>query len=650
MYMDERFGAWQVGEYQNKGRVCFKLFFPDRTKDSSQYGSTRKILTPDGGEKEEIIPDYGDPKILTIQVAGDFQQHLGQANWDFTAAPMLVKKEHAKGWIWTYETDIELPAGFYQYKYYVKFENGTLRKVGDPCTRYGGQDGETQNSGFVIGGSSPDQNKVSPLADGRKHLRDLIIYELMIADFTAEFQGTRAPLDAIRDKLDYLQTLGINAILFMPWTAWPGNGFNWGYTPFQYFSVEYRYTNTMLQPSEKISWLKRLITDCHERGIHVIMDGVFNHVGDMEASNGVADGFPYRWLYETPEQCPYVGTFGGTFAGLTDLDYSNGCTQEFIRDVCYYWIDNFKIDGIRFDNTTNFYINNRQSGLPMLIEDIRQHVGVAEQDIFSLTLEYLDLNAAKVTNVTKATSYWNDALFQCSRDYLWNGRIDSRIMNALNVSVGLDDGKVATSYIGNHDHAHVAWLAGARNNAGSLEWYKTQPYMIALFTCPATPLIQNGQEFGEDYWLMEDDQGTSRRVKPRPLRWDFVNDPIGSSLYKLYKQLIGIRKAHDALRSANFYPNSWEEWQTQFNPEGYGVNVQRQVVIYHRWGIGEDGGSERFIVVINFSSVSQLVDIPFSANGIWTDLLNNQPNTIGDYVLRDQEIESNWGRIYCQRD
>jgi len=79
----------------------------------------------------------------------------------------------------------------------------------DPCTRYGG--GENQNSGFVIGG--PTMN-VRPLADPRP-LEELVIYELMIDDFTAGFRADRAPLAAVRDKLDYLQCLGINAVEFL---------------------------------------------------------------------------------------------------------------------------------------------------------------------------------------------------------------------------------------------------------------------------------------------------------------------------------------------------------------------------------------------------------------------------------------------------
>jgi 1,4-alpha-glucan branching enzyme len=638
MYMSEKFGAWPVSNIGQQNQVEFKLFFPDRSKDSTQYESAR--------EDEHATSHYGDPQIASIQVAGTFQARLGQKNWDFAAAPKLIEEPHAKGWVWRYRTDVPLPAGFYEYKYLVTFKDGTQRKVSDPCARYGGH--EHQNAGFVIGGRSGEL-QVAPLAGGRQPQRDLVVYELMIDDFTDEYRGARAPLDAVRDKLDHLQhDLGINAILFMPWTAWPGQRFNWGYTPYLYFSVEYRYANALNAPTERLSWLKRLVSECHTRGIHVIMDGVFNHVGDESPISGEAEGFPYRWLYQNPEDCPYAGAFGGSFPGLLDLDYHNGCTQEFIRDVCLYWIDSFNIDGIRFDNTVNFYIQNDPRGLPQLLKDIQEHDAGQGRQNFSLTLEHIDLSAAHVVNATGATSYWNNELYQLCFDYLWNGRVDGRLLQALNNHAGLDAGKVATIYLTNHDHAHVAWQAGARDNAGALEWYRTQPFAIALLTAPGAPLVQNGQEFAEDYWLMEDDQGSGRRVKPRPLHWDYPGDRIGAKALALYRKLIDIRKTHAGLRSDNIYPDKWEDWQQQFDPNGYGMDVNRQVLIFHRWGNAEDGRLERFIVILNFSPQTQTVDIPFSTNGAWQDVLNNQTVIVNDFRLTDQPIESYWGRIYFQ--
>jgi 1,4-alpha-glucan branching enzyme len=638
MYMSEKLGAWQVGSDRQRDQVEFKLFFPDRSKDATQYEAA-----PEDGH---AAVNYGDPQIASIQVAGTFQAQLGQKNWDFAAAPALLREPHPKGWVWRYRTDAALPAGFYEYKYLVTFQDGSQRKVSDPCARYGGR--ERQNAGFVIGGRSGDI-QVAPVAGGRQPERDLIVYELMIDDFTDEYRGARAPLDAVRDKLDYLQhDLGINAILFMPWTAWPGERFNWGYTPYLYFSVEYRYTNALAAPVDRLSWLKRLVNECHARGIHVIMDGVFNHVGDQYPVSGEAEGFPYRWLYQNPDACPYVGTFGGSFPGLLDLDYHNGCTQEFIRDVCLYWLDNFNLDGIRFDNTVNFYIDHDARGLPQLLSDIQAHDSGQGGQNFSLTLEHIDLSAAHVVNSTSATSYWNNELYQLCFDALWNGHIDARLMQALNNHAGLDAGKVATIYLTNHDHAHVAWQAGARNNAGAMEWYRTQPFAIALLTAPGTPMIQNGQEFAEDYWLMEDDQGSSRRVKPRPLHWDYPGDKIGAQVLALYRKLIELRKAHPGLRSDNIYPDNWETWQTKFNPVGYGIDVDKQVLIFHRWGNDTTGRVERFIIVLNFSAQLQTVDVPFSMNGSWQDLLNNQTTEVNDFRLADQVIEPYWGRIYFQ--
>ncbi len=638
MYMDERFGAWQVGKDLDSGPVEFKLFFPDRAHDPAQYSTQ-----PEDGHS---VADYGDPKIESIQVAGNFQRFLAQKDWDFAAAPPMVRQPHPKGWVWTYQMPDRLSAGFYEYKYVVTFEDGTQRIVGDPCTRYGGR--ERQNAGFTIGSTS-FQTPIAPVAGGRKPLRDLIVYELMIDDFTDEYRAARAPIDAVRDKLDYLQkTLGINAILFMPWTAWPGDKFNWGYTPYLYFSVEYRYANALNRPSDKLVWLRRLINECHARGIHVIMDGVFNHVGDVALQKTTASGFPYHWLYQNPEACPYVGTFGGRFPGLLDLDFHNGCTQEFIRDVCFYWIDTFNVDGIRFDNTVNFYIEGDARGLPQLLRDIEQHVADKGESNLSMTIEHLDLNAAHVVNTTGATSYWNNALYQLCFEYLWTGHIDARIMKAFDNHAGLNDDKVATTYLTNHDHSHVAWQAGARDNAGALKWYRTQPYLITLLTAPGTPMIQNGQEFAEDYWLMEDDQGSGRRVIPRPLHWDFAADSIGSQLLAIYHKLIEIRKAHPALRSNNFYPAQWEDWMMDFNPAGYGVDVEKQVVIYHRWGSADDGRLERFVIVVNFSNQDQVVDIPFAGNGVWHDLLNDRDDQVTGYHLPDQTIGSYWGRVYFQ--
>lgn len=611
-YMKNRLGAWQVGEGGTKGKVEFKLFFPKGF----------------------------DSQIQSIRVAGDFQNQIGNTHdWDFENGFLLQKTESDKGTFWHYQTDTELNNDFYQYKYFVTFNDTPPRKISDPCTRYGGTD--NQNAAFVIGGSRASDNVVIPLAHGRKPLRDLIIYEMHIDDFTDEYRRERAPLDAVRDRLDYLVELGINAILFMPWTTWKHNAFDWGYEPFQFFAVEYRYANDLSKPSEKILWLKQLISACHERDIHVIMDGVFNHV---------SYDFPYKQFYKNPADCPYAGSFEGTFPGLQDLNFHNTCTQEFIRDVCLYWIETFKIDGIRFDNTVNYHRTSDDKGIAQLLIDIQNYLDQHGEQNFSLTLEHLEMNAASITNKTKANSYWDNALYERCFHSLWHNQIDSSIFNACNNDRYLDtDDNAATIYIGNHDHSHVTWQAGARDNIGSMKWYRTQPFAIALLTSPGVPMIQNGQEFAEDHWIPEQDSNTGRRVSPRPLRWKLQGDTIGQSMFRLYQRLMELRRTYPGLRSRNFYPNYWEEWQTQFNPAGFGVDTDKQVIIYHRWEHSEVGKLQRFYIVLNFSYHPQNVTVHFPVNGEWGDLLSEFNGSwkvnVSDYKYTF-DVDANWGHIF----
>jgi 1,4-alpha-glucan branching enzyme len=608
-YMGFRLGAWQVGDDPDRGAVDFKIFFPSGA----------------------------DPRITSIKVPGSFQS----TPWDWAHAPEMSRSEIGEGTLWTYTTPTELDAGFYEYKYLVSFAGGETRWVSDPCTRYGGA--SDQNAAVAVGGTWPG---VRPLKNGPRPLRDLVVYELHLDDFTADYREARSPMDATTDKLDYLANLGINAILFEPWTSWQNRAFDWGYTPFQYFAAEYRYVNDVTQPAEKLSALRNLISACHDRGIHVIMDGVFNHVHP---------DFPYRHLYENRDDCPFTAqSFGGTFVGLQDLDFYNTCTQEFIRDVCTYWIGTFGIDGIRFDNTVNYDVPGDPRGLPELLDNIQTYCGDQGIINFSLTLEHLSMDAASLVNSTKATSYWDNSLYQKCFDALWNGSIDPSMLDSLNNQRFLNDSsKAPTLYVSNHDHSHVAWQAGARDNRGAFEWYRTQPYAIALFTAPGVPMFHAGEEFAEDHWIPEDDGGTGRRVRQRPLRWTLSADQVGQSVLRLYARLIAIHRQYAGLRSTNVYPDHWESWRTSFNDAGFGVDTSRQVMLFHRWGASESGRLQRFYVVLNFSPQPQWVRVPFPENGPWTDLLANFNGswtpTITDYHL-DVLVGSNWGNIFFRED
>jgi pullulanase len=610
--MYEDFGAVVIDH-----TVEFRLFFPDNAKDPSQY------------------TNGGLPRITSIRVTGDFQNKIGSTEWDFEHAPELVKTDHASGWLYTYKID-HLPDGYYQYKYFVTFENGTSRWCSDPCTKYVAS--MFENSAFVIGGNT---TAVEPITE-RLPFRDLIIYELMIDDFTNDYRGTRAPVDAIRDRLDYLVNLGVNAVEFMPWTAWRGGAFSWGYDPFLFFAVENRYIEDPANPLDRLFRLKMLVKELHQRNIHVIMDGVFNHVS---AGLTPDTSFPYHWLYQDPENSPFTGGFAGG-GYFEDLDYNNGCTEQFIFDVCKFWLDVYQLDGIRFDYTLGFYLpQDLSKGIPKLVSDLKTHLQETNRKNVVLILEHLTDNryeAIDATNRICGTGCWYDRFLFDVPDMATAGNLDTKLIRVLDTNRDFNEGKGPIPYIENHDHSTVVNRLGGRQR-----WWKSQPPLLALLTSPGAVMIHNGQEFGEDYFLPGEG---ADRVQSRPLHWDMLTDDPGQRLFQQYQHGIALRKSCPSLRSANFYPRFYDEQNTHFDAQGYGVDIDKDVVIYHRWGTAEDGRLERFIIILNFSDFDQYVDIPFSVNGVWEDRLNGDSIDVHNFHLFDQRINSNWGRLYYRKE
>ena len=179
------------GPVVSNHRVTFRLFLPNNT----------------------LFTRGGNHQIAQLQVAGDFQSHIGGADWDSASAPTLTSADFRAsfdpirhfqedstgaviGTLFSFTVPNDLPEGFYQYKYIVTFTDGTTRWVSDPCTKLTGSS-RFENSAFVIGGNV---TTVTPLST-RRSLKDLIIYEVMLDDITAEFRGSRSSVEAFHDRL-----------------------------------------------------------------------------------------------------------------------------------------------------------------------------------------------------------------------------------------------------------------------------------------------------------------------------------------------------------------------------------------------------------------------------------------------------------------
>ena len=169
----------------------------------------------------------------------------------------------------------------------------------------------------------------------------LAIYELLVRDFSEE-----GSINAVTAKLDYLETLGINAIELMPIQEFDGND-SWGYNPCFFFAADKAYGTEEAY--------KTFIDECHKRGIAVILDVVFNHATGQ---------FPYAKMWwnsganKTAADNPFFNVDAPhNWSVFHDFNHTYQYTVEYIDDVLKFWMEEYNVDGFRFDLTKGFVQN-----------------------------------------------------------------------------------------------------------------------------------------------------------------------------------------------------------------------------------------------------------------------------------------------------
>ncbi|WP_445308321.1 alpha-amylase family glycosyl hydrolase [Microcoleus vaginatus] len=169
-----------------------------------------------------------------------------------------------------------------------------------------------------------------------------------VADFSGrDGSESGGKFQQVREKLDYLCDLGINAIELMPVNEYPGD-YSWGYKVRDFFAVESSYGET--------ADLKQLIDECHGRGIRVILEGIYNHC-DEECPLLVIDR--NYWYYRNKHYPEDPANYWGSEFYYENFDPKLGIRPawKFIGDVVNFWIQEYHIDGIRYDAVRQ--LNNR---------------------------------------------------------------------------------------------------------------------------------------------------------------------------------------------------------------------------------------------------------------------------------------------------
>jgi 1,4-alpha-glucan branching enzyme len=167
-----------------------------------------------------------------------------------------------------------------------------------------------------------------------------VVYELHVAGYAGKGDANAGTFAGVVDRLDHLVTLGVNVIELMPVNHFSGRG--WGYNPLGYYAPNPDYG----APDD----LRRLVDEAHQRGIAVWLDVVYNHY----------DGWTGAPLYCYDGTCPGnsgVYFFAGAPYGSTPWgprpDYSSPDVAGFILDSVTSWLTEYRVDGFRWDSTSN---------------------------------------------------------------------------------------------------------------------------------------------------------------------------------------------------------------------------------------------------------------------------------------------------------
>ncbi len=294
-----------------------------------------------------------------VYVAGSFNNYQPTANF-------AMKKDPASGKFWLELTGLT-PGVNYNYQYWVVdmtpiAGSPALVKTADPystlvlspfddpyipASTYPNLPaypaGQQREVTVLKTGETPYNWQVTNFNKPKKE--DLIVYEVLIRDFdqTRSFQG-------LINRIDYFKNLKVNAIQLMPVMEFEGNE-SWGYNTSYHMALDKFYG-----PKEK---MKEFVDLCHQNGIAVILDIALNHAFGRNAMNRMWMNDPDGDGWGGPaSDSPYFNMVAThSYSVGSDFNHQQSRTQNYTRRVVKQWIEEFKIDGFRWDLTKGFTQN-----------------------------------------------------------------------------------------------------------------------------------------------------------------------------------------------------------------------------------------------------------------------------------------------------
>jgi len=500
------------------------------------------------------------PEKLHIFAIGDFN------NWQLDSAHYMNKTPDGnRYWL---ELDNLVPKKEYIFQYLV---DGSIRigdpyadKVSDPDDQYISSStypgllpypsGKTSEIATYLQ-TDQDPYPWKPASFNPPSITDLIIYELLIRDFTA-----RHDYPSLIDTLDYLKNLGVNAIELMPVMEFEGN-VSWGYNPDFSFAPD-KYYGTK-------DGLKQFVEAAHSKGIAVILDIVCNHhfgksplvrlYWNATAQRPAANS---RWFNEIPKHPYNVGY---------DFNHETLYTRAYMERLIKYWITEYHIDGYRFDLSKGFTQRNSYPNDVGLwgqydlsrINILKNYANVIHSvnpDAYVI-LEHFADNSEETELSNNDMLLWgnmNGVYTQAAGG--WNSNGSSDLSWVSYQKRGWTHPNLV-GYMESHDEERIMYKNITYGNSTkppyNVKDTTTGLKRIALdanffYTVPGPKMLWQFGELGYDYSINYPTGTSDSRLTPKPIRWDYYNQWRRRYLNHVFSALMNLKKTQPVFETTDY--------------------------------------------------------------------------------------------------
>lgn len=447
---------------------------------------------------------------------------------------------------------------------------------------------------------------------------EIVIYELLIRDFFAA--GDRSYQNLI-DTISYFKRLGVNAIELMPVMEFNGNE-GWGYNPtFMFAPDKYYGTRDML---------KAFIDRCHQEGIAVILDIVMNH-HDLPNPYVMMD-FDFGTMKPEADNKWFNTDATHPFNVFFDMNHESAYTQAYLDTVTHYWLNEYKVDGFRFDLSKGFTQKNNPSNvsawsaydasrialLKRMADAIWEHTPDAWiiLEHFAANEEEKELAEYRVDE-GKGMLLWgnlNHAFNQNTMGYAEESDISWIDYQERGWSV-----PHVVGYMESHDEERIMYKNLAFGNASgsysvkdlAIALRRTEGAALLFYLTPGPRMLWQFGELGYDHSINRCEDGSisdACRLSPKPVGWSLREEATRKRL---------LNRTADLMRLRREYPVFTEGTASY----GGGNTLLKQVALknnpYTSTPTGPDEMNAQ--LVVNFGVNPEGIVVEFPHTGTWYD-------------------------------